>query len=61
MIPARSAGAWISTVTEISRFGRLTYCANPFNPPSLAEHPTTKAVAALIQSRCTNAMEKFKG
>lgn len=29
-------------------------------PDMITEHPVTKAVAVLIQSRCTNALEKFK-
>jgi DNA-binding Lrp family transcriptional regulator len=26
----------------------------------ITEHPTTKAVAALVQSRCTRVLQKFK-
>lgn len=29
-------------------------------PDMITEHPATKAVAALIQNRCTSALEKFK-
>ena len=29
-------------------------------PDLITEHPTIKAVAALIQSRCAKALEKFK-
>jgi len=43
------------------RVQELAETALSKTPGMVTEHPTTKAVATLVQSRCTKTLEKFKG